>query len=186
MQGALSIPTFRMSIDKKDDGVYWVSILRDGKEFYPSFALATAVNIEHASIYQKASIVVEGVMLLMSASGISVSPGNPFLKTFSFDNPKHPFTLLRTFPSILSFSTRGYLIKLSRPLQDFLYLFSSTLSKVRLRSHCAGVICVSAWLCVSAWGWCTCTLQKPTMRKCVGWGTYAFHMPSMHLLAICK
>ena len=29
-------------------------------------------------------------------------------------------------------------------------------------SKCAGVICVSAWSCISAWGWYTYAFQMPT------------------------
>lgn len=72
----LSLPTFRMDITKKPDEKHWVHLTRDGQDFKPSRELAALSDINWATIMQYASIVVEAVMLVMSAVGISVSPGS--------------------------------------------------------------------------------------------------------------
>lgn len=73
IEEALSIPTFRMEITKKSDGKHLVQMTRKGKEFLPGKELATVADIDWTSILQEASIVVEAILLVMSAVGISVS-----------------------------------------------------------------------------------------------------------------
>ncbi|KAJ8046630.1 hypothetical protein HOLleu_05373 [Holothuria leucospilota] len=74
IQGALNIPTFRMKIIKKDNGRHWLELTREGQEFKPTRELASYSDIDWATIEQYASILIEAVLLVMSAVGISVSP----------------------------------------------------------------------------------------------------------------
>ena len=67
-----------MSIMKEGDGPHKASMMRDDEEMFPSIVLDTAVNIDTSKLMQWGSIIVEGVMLVMSAIGISLSPGNIF------------------------------------------------------------------------------------------------------------
>ena len=77
LRGGLDLPTFRMDITKKSDGKHWAELTaREGKTFKPPRQLAAASDIDWATIMQYASIVVEAVMLVMSAVGISASPGS--------------------------------------------------------------------------------------------------------------
>lgn len=73
IEGALSIPTFRMEITQKSNGKYLVQLTREGKEFLPGRELATVSDINWGSILQEASILVEAILLVMSAVGIEVS-----------------------------------------------------------------------------------------------------------------
>jgi len=73
IEEALSIPTFRMEITKKSDGKYWVQLTREGEEFLPGRELATVADIEWSSNLQKASILVEAVLLCMQAVGLKVA-----------------------------------------------------------------------------------------------------------------
>ena len=81
LQGGLEIPTFRMSIMKEGDGPHKASMIRDDEEMFPSIVLSTAANIDTSKLMQWGSIIVEGVMLAMSAIGISLSPGNILFST---------------------------------------------------------------------------------------------------------
>ena len=77
IQEGLSLPTFRMDITKMSDGKHRVKLTRENQEpFKPSRELAAVSDINWATIMQYASIVVEAVMLVLSAVGISVSPGS--------------------------------------------------------------------------------------------------------------
>ena len=73
IEEALSIPTFRMEITQKSDGKYLVQMTREGKEFLPSKELAMVADIEWTSILQEASILVEAILLVMNAVGVSLS-----------------------------------------------------------------------------------------------------------------
>ena len=79
IEGGLSIPTFCMDITKKEDGKYWVELTREGESFAPARALTSADDIEWAIIMQYASILVEAVLLVLSAVGISVSPSGSLI-----------------------------------------------------------------------------------------------------------
>ncbi|KAJ8257284.1 hypothetical protein GJAV_G00183950 [Gymnothorax javanicus] len=72
---ALEFPTFRMDIIKKDDGKHWVELKRGQETLEPARALQSFTDIDWAKIKQYASILVEAASLVMSAAGISVSPG---------------------------------------------------------------------------------------------------------------
>ena len=74
LRDALSIPTFRMDITKKSDGQNWVEISRGGKPLLPARLLSSPADVNWATIKQEASIVVEAVLLVLSAGGISLSP----------------------------------------------------------------------------------------------------------------
>ncbi|XP_071832697.1 uncharacterized protein [Apostichopus japonicus] len=74
IRGGLEIPTFRQEIAKREDGKHWLDITRDGKQFLPSRAISTALDVDWGSDMQYASILIEAVLLVMSAVGISVSP----------------------------------------------------------------------------------------------------------------
>ncbi|PIK50570.1 hypothetical protein BSL78_12549 [Apostichopus japonicus] len=70
----LEIPTFRLEISKREDGKHWLELTREGKQFLPSRAISTAQDADWGSVMQLASILVEAILLVMSADGISVSP----------------------------------------------------------------------------------------------------------------
>lgn len=72
LQGGLLISTFKMKILKKDDGKYWLEITSDGKQYL--HALATQEDIDWGTVEQYASIMIEAVLLVMSAVGIKISP----------------------------------------------------------------------------------------------------------------
>ena len=74
IQEGLTHLTYRLDIIKSGDGHHTVNISREGEKFVPSRNLLTVADIDWASIMQYASIVVEGVMLVLSAIGISPSP----------------------------------------------------------------------------------------------------------------
>ena len=80
IEEALSIPTFRMEITQKSDGKYLVQMTREGKEFLPWKELAAVADIDSTSILQEASILVEAILLVMSAVGISVSVSKSTMK----------------------------------------------------------------------------------------------------------
>lgn len=80
IEGALSIPTFRMEITQKSDGKYLVQMTREGKEFLPGKELEAVADIDSTSILQEASILVEAILLVMSAVGISVSVSKSTMK----------------------------------------------------------------------------------------------------------
>ncbi|XP_038062354.1 uncharacterized protein LOC119732824 [Patiria miniata] len=75
IQGGLSIPTFRMDITKSA-GNSLAQFTRGGEQFLTARALATSVDIDWATIKQYGSVLVEAVLLVMSAAGISVSPSS--------------------------------------------------------------------------------------------------------------
>ena len=68
----LAIPTYQMRLNKRPDGKVWADITREGKTFMPSVQLDTTSNIDIATYIQMASIIVEAVLLGMSAAGITV------------------------------------------------------------------------------------------------------------------
>ncbi|PIK41294.1 hypothetical protein BSL78_21856 [Apostichopus japonicus] len=74
IRGGLEIPTFRLEIAKRDDEKHWLELTREGKQFLPSRAISTALDADWGSVMQLASILVEAILLVMSAVGISVSP----------------------------------------------------------------------------------------------------------------
>ena len=77
IRGGLEIPTFRMEVTKSVvDGKHWLIFKRNGEDLFPALAVTTNLHHKMGDIIQKASIVVEAVMLVMSAVGISVSPSS--------------------------------------------------------------------------------------------------------------
>ena len=74
----LTIPTYEMRLNMREDG-HWTDITRDGDEFMPPVKLDTFAAIDRASYIQMASIIVEAVLLVMSASGIRVKVNNKVL-----------------------------------------------------------------------------------------------------------
>jgi hypothetical protein len=76
IQAGLSLPTYRLDITKSRQGHFTVSSKRGDEMFLASRNLMTMADIDWAKIMQYASIVVEGVMLVMSAIGISPSPSS--------------------------------------------------------------------------------------------------------------
>lgn len=68
----LQVPTYRLDISKKADGHHWVDITRNGKKFMESKKLNTASAVDASSWIQIASIIVEAVLLVMQAVGITV------------------------------------------------------------------------------------------------------------------
>ena len=80
IQESLTHPTYRLDIVKSADGHHVVNVTRGGEEFLPPRNLLAMVDIDWASITQYASIVVEAVLLVLSAIGISVSPSAATVK----------------------------------------------------------------------------------------------------------
>ena len=78
LKKALTIPTYEMRLNMREDG-HWADITRDGDEFMPSVKLDTFAAIDRASYIQMASIIVEAVLLVMSANGIRVKVNNKVL-----------------------------------------------------------------------------------------------------------
>ncbi|XP_071834311.1 uncharacterized protein [Apostichopus japonicus] len=74
IRGGLEIPTFRLEIAKRDDEKHWLEFTREGKQFLPSRAISTALDVDWGSAMQLGSILVEAILLVMSAVGISPSP----------------------------------------------------------------------------------------------------------------
>lgn len=75
IMGGLSISTFKMDVSKRSDGKHWVLRTRTGVSLEAARELTELPAIDWSKVMQYGSIVVEGVMLLMSAVGVSVSPG---------------------------------------------------------------------------------------------------------------
>lgn len=88
IEEALSIPTFRMEITQKSNGKYLLQLTREGKEFLPGRELATVSDINWGSILQEASILVEAILLVMSAVGIKVSVSQSTMKATIEDTAK--------------------------------------------------------------------------------------------------
>ena len=88
IEEALSIPTFRMEINKKRSGNYQVDLKRGDEEFLPSRELRSLEDIDWAKIMQYASIVVEGVMLVLQAVGIKASVSSSTVKATVEDTAK--------------------------------------------------------------------------------------------------
>jgi len=72
IEEGLKIPTFRMRIAKQDVGSYLVTIKTEAGDLFPPRVLTSAADIEWATSQQLASIVVEAVMLALSAAGICI------------------------------------------------------------------------------------------------------------------
>lgn len=79
IQAALNLPTFRVDIESGDRH-HTVHFKRKGKKFMASRKLVNIVDVDWASIMQLGSIVVEGVMFVMSAIGVSPSPSSRTIK----------------------------------------------------------------------------------------------------------
>ena len=70
---ALQVPTYRLDINKKQDGYHWVDITRDGKKFKDPIRLDSVASIDTANWVQYASIIVEAVLLVLRAVGVVVA-----------------------------------------------------------------------------------------------------------------
>lgn len=55
---------------RKEGGATFIDITRDGKEFKPTIKLRTSIDATAAEYVQYASIIIEAIMLAMSAVGI--------------------------------------------------------------------------------------------------------------------
>lgn len=73
IKSGLTIPTYQMRLNKRPDGHVWADITRDGNEFMPSIKLDTLAAMDKASWMQIASVIVEAVLLVLSAVGIKLS-----------------------------------------------------------------------------------------------------------------
>ena len=67
IEGGLIIPTFRLNVIKQDDGKHRVDLTRGGKPFSPSNVLESSIDTDWATIMQNASIIVEAVLMVLSA-----------------------------------------------------------------------------------------------------------------------
>jgi len=73
---SLEIPTFRLDIKKTDVSKHHQAFFtRNNSQILEPRNLNSTLSIDWASVKQWASIVVEAIMLVMSAAGISISPG---------------------------------------------------------------------------------------------------------------
>ena len=68
----LTIPTYKININRREKGKPTVDFTRDGKTFKPTIELATLNDIDYAKMLQYASIIVEAVLLVLQAVGIKV------------------------------------------------------------------------------------------------------------------
>ena len=76
LKKGLSIPTFRMEITKRlDDDKHVAAFTRNNINLLQPRILNSNISIDWAKIKQYGSIVVEAVLLVLSAVGISVTPG---------------------------------------------------------------------------------------------------------------
>lgn len=77
IKGGLQIPTYKMDILKKvDNGTYMAYVVDpDGELMMPPTKLNSKDSLMDSEFEQYASIVIEAVMLAMSATGIKISPG---------------------------------------------------------------------------------------------------------------
>ncbi|KAJ8046938.1 hypothetical protein HOLleu_05784 [Holothuria leucospilota] len=73
IKDGLNIPTFRLEIAKEQD-MHLLQFTREGKQFLPERKLASIEDIDWGTAMQYASILVEGILLALSATGISLSP----------------------------------------------------------------------------------------------------------------
>lgn len=73
IQGGLSLPTYRMDVIQCEDGSHSVKFKREEEMFLAPRKLETMADVEWSTIMQYASIVVEGVLLVLSAIGVSPS-----------------------------------------------------------------------------------------------------------------
>ncbi|XP_065837846.1 uncharacterized protein [Oscarella lobularis] len=73
IKNGLNIPTYQIRLNKKDDGKTWADITRDGEEFMPSRALVSLAAVKDVSWIQIASVIIEAVMLVLSAVGIKLA-----------------------------------------------------------------------------------------------------------------
>ena len=80
IKNGLTIPTYQMRLSKQPEGHVRVDITRDGTELMPSFLLSTNADLLKASWIQIASIVVEAVLLVLSAVGVKVSADKYVIK----------------------------------------------------------------------------------------------------------
>ena len=85
IQAGLSLPTYRLDITKSPEGHRTVSLKREDEMFLASRNLMTMVDIDWTKIMQYASIVVEAVMLVLSAVGISPSPSSKVVEEATED-----------------------------------------------------------------------------------------------------
>ncbi|XP_068705428.1 uncharacterized protein [Montipora capricornis] len=88
IEESLLIPTFRVEITTKSDGKYRVEFTREGEVFLPGRELTTLADIEATSLLQKASIIVEAVMLVMQVVGIKVSVSESAMRATVEDTVK--------------------------------------------------------------------------------------------------
>ena len=80
MRHGLEVESFRMSIDRNQQGHYTVSTTRKGREFYPRRELTTLANIDSARMNQYRSIFFEALALLAQCAGIAVTIGDRALR----------------------------------------------------------------------------------------------------------
>ena len=76
----LEVPTYQLDISKKADGHHWADITRDGKMFMQSQVLESSAAIGKSTYIQMASIVIEGVLLVLQAAGIKVAVSEQLIK----------------------------------------------------------------------------------------------------------
>ena len=77
----LSIPTFQMDVIKKEDGKYLVKLSKNGNPFMTGTRdLSVTADVDWSNTIQEASILVEAVLLVMSAVGISVNPSEEVME----------------------------------------------------------------------------------------------------------
>ena len=83
VEKGLTIQTYKIGLNRRTDGHVWAEISRDGKEFMPSIKLDTLQAINTASWLQIASIIVEAVLLVLTAVGITIEVSNAVIEQVS-------------------------------------------------------------------------------------------------------
>ena len=76
----LEVPTYQLNISKRAEGRHWADITRDGKVFMQSQVLESSAAIGKSTYIQMASIVIEGVLLVLQAVGIKVAVSEQLIK----------------------------------------------------------------------------------------------------------
>ncbi|PIK41293.1 hypothetical protein BSL78_21855 [Apostichopus japonicus] len=105
LRGGLKIPTFRLEIAKRDDEKHWLEFTREGKQFLPSRAISTALDVDWGSAMQLASILVEAILLVMSAVGISPSSSGRGIEQALMEAAKAIEDNLKLQKSLIDFGT---------------------------------------------------------------------------------
>ena len=69
----LTIPTYKISIAKGDDGHHLCTITRGKKVFMPSRKLVTSEEVDETNMLQGASVLIEAILLVLQVAGLEIA-----------------------------------------------------------------------------------------------------------------